>query len=95
MIPLGDVTTIPLPGRFDPAKPLVLPKAGVFAHKQAEVIAHNLAVEITGKGKPRSFDGYGGCFIELGDGRAGYGEGNFYALRAPDVTLRPPAQRWH
>ena len=92
---LGDVTTIPLPGRFNPDKPLVLPKAGVFAHKQAEVVAHNLVVEITGEGKTESFDGIGGCFIELGDGRAGYGEGNFYDAQAPDVTLRPPARRWH
>jgi sulfide:quinone oxidoreductase len=92
---IGDVTTIPLPGRFNPDKPLVLPKAGVFAHKQAEILAHNLAVEITGKGKAESFDGYGGCFIELGDGRAGYGEGNFYDPQAPAVTLRPPARRWH
>ncbi|MCK4724653.1 MAG: NAD(P)/FAD-dependent oxidoreductase, partial [Anaerolineales bacterium] len=92
---LGDVTTIPLPGRFNPDKPLVLPKAGVFAHKQAEVVAHNLVVEITGEGNPESFDGFGGCFIELGDGRAGYGEGNFYDAQAPAVTLRPPARRWH
>jgi sulfide:quinone oxidoreductase len=92
---LGDVTTIPLPGRFAPDKPLVLPKAGVFAHKQAEVIAHNLTVEINGRDKPMSFNGFGGCFIELGDGRAGYGEGNFYDPQAPAVTLRPPARRWH
>jgi len=92
---LGDVTTIPLPGRFKPDRPLVLPKAGVFAHRQAEVLAHNLAVAITGRGEPQSFDGFGGCFIELGDGRAGYGEGNFYDPQAPAVTLRPPARRWH
>lgn len=92
---LGDVTTIPLPGRFQPETPLVLPKAGVFAHKQAEVLAHNLIVEITGQGAPQSFDGFGGCFIELGDGRAGYGAGNFYDSQAPAVTLRPPAHRWH
>jgi sulfide:quinone oxidoreductase len=92
---IGDVTTIPLPGRFAPDKPLVLPKAGVFAHKQAEVLAHNLAVEITGKGEVELFDGLGGCFIELGDGRAGYGQGDFYDPRAPDVELRPPARRWH
>lgn len=48
---VGDVTTISLPGRFNPDMPLVLPKAGVFAHKQAEVLAHNIAVEINGKGK--------------------------------------------
>jgi sulfide:quinone oxidoreductase len=92
---IGDVTTIPLPGRFNPDKPLVLPKAGVFAHKQAEVLAHNIAIEIAGEGAPRVFDGFGGCFIELGDGRAGYGEGDFYDPKAPAVTLRPPARRWH
>lgn len=92
---IGDVTTIPLPGRFNPDKPLLLPKAGVFAHKQAEVLGHNIAVQITGEGAPRSFDGLGGCFIELGDGRAGYGEGDFYDPEAPAVSLRPPARRWH
>ncbi|MBE2199479.1 MAG: NAD(P)/FAD-dependent oxidoreductase [Anaerolinea sp.] len=92
---LGDVTMIPLPGRFQSDKPLLLPKAGVFAHKQAEVVAHNLAVEIIGQGTPQSFDGFGGCFIELGDGRAGYGEGNFYDPQAPAVTLHPPVRRWH
>lgn len=92
---IGDVTTIPLPGRFKPDMPLVLPKAGIFAHKQAEVLAHNIAVEIKGKGKAVTFDGYGGCFVELGDGRAGYAEGNFYDPQAPAVVLRPPAKRWH
>jgi sulfide:quinone oxidoreductase len=92
---VGDVTTIPLPGRFSPDKPLVLPKAGIFAHKQAEVLAHNLVVEITGLGEPQSFDGFGGCFIELGDGRAGYGDGNFYDSQAPAVVLRQPTRRWH
>jgi sulfide:quinone oxidoreductase len=92
---IGDVTTIPLPGRFNADKPLVLPKAGIFAHKQAEVVAHNLTVEVTEHGELQSFDGFGGCFIELGDGRAGYGEGNFYDSQAPAVELRPPARRWH
>jgi sulfide:quinone oxidoreductase len=92
---IGDVTTIPLPGRFRPDKPLVLPKAGVFAHNQAEVLAHNIATEISGHGAPRAFSGFGGCFIELGDGRAGYGEGDFYDPEAPAVSLRPPARFWH
>lgn len=34
---LGDVTAIPIPGRWKPDVPLMLPKAGVFAHMQAEV----------------------------------------------------------
>ncbi len=92
---LGDVTVIPLPGRFKPDAPLALPKAGVFAHRQAEVVAHNLSAGILSWEKRQSFDGFGGCFIELGDGRAGYGEGNFYDPQAPSVTLRPPARRWH
>ena len=92
---IGDVTTVSLPGRFKPDMPLVLPKAGVFAHKQAEVLANNIAVAITGKGKIEGFDGFGGCFIELGDGRAGYAEGDFYGAQAPDIKLRTPARRWH
>jgi sulfide:quinone oxidoreductase len=92
---LGDVTVIPLPGRLKPDVPLALPKAGVFAHRQAEVVAYNLAAEILGQDFRRSFDGFGGCFVELGDGRAGYGEGNFYDPHAPNVSLRPPARRWH
>jgi sulfide:quinone oxidoreductase len=86
---IGDVTAIPL--RM--GKPL--PKAGVFAHAQAEVVAHNLAREWTGTGQPRSFDGYGECFIETGDHRAGLGRGNFYAEPMPQMAMKPPGIRWH
>jgi sulfide:quinone oxidoreductase len=33
---IGDITAIPLPGRWKPDVPLMLPKAGVFAHAQAQ-----------------------------------------------------------
>ena len=92
---LGDVTVIPLPGRFNPDVPLVLPKAGVFAHRQAEVVAFNLAAGILGRAERHAFDGLGGCFVELGDGRAGFGAGNFYHPQAPAVTLRGPTRYWH
>lgn len=92
---LGDVTVIPLPGRFQPDAALTLPKAGVFAHRQAEVVAVNLAAEILGRAERRAFDGLGGCFVELGDGRADYGAGNFYHPEAPAVTLRAPTRYWH
>lgn len=86
---LGDVTVIPLKmGR-------PLPKAGVFAHGQAEVVAHNVAVAWTGKGETRSFEGEGMCFIETGGGRAGMGSGNFYAEPLPEVRLREPGLLWH
>lgn len=86
---IGDVTAIPL----SMGKPL--PKAGVFAHGQAEVVAHNLIHAWTGKGRPREYDGYGMCFIESGQGRAGIGKGNFYAEPAPAVDLRRPGRFWH
>jgi sulfide:quinone oxidoreductase len=86
---LGDITVIPLKmGR-------PLPKAGVFAHGQAEVVAHNIAREWTGRGEPRRFEGDGTCFIETGGGRAGMGSGNFYAEPLPEVKLRQPGLLWH
>jgi len=41
-----------------------LPKAGVFAHGEAEVVANNIAHALTGEGKAAVFDGHGECFIE-------------------------------
>ena len=86
---IGDVTGIPLAT----GKPL--PKAGVFAHGEAEVVANNIAHAITGKGAPRSYEGHGSCFIEIGDGRAGFGSGNFFAEPAPQVRLRSPGALLH
>jgi sulfide:quinone oxidoreductase len=86
---IGDITTIPLKmGR-------PLPKAGVFAHDQAEVVAHNIAQAWTGKGDSRRFTGEGMCFIETGNGRAGLGKGNFYAEPTPQVTMHAPGLLWH
>jgi len=86
---LGDVTGIML----SMGKPL--PKAGVFAHGEAEVVANNIAYAITGKGKPTVFDGQGECFIETGDGKAGFGSGNFYSEPAPLVKMRGPNRTLH
>lgn len=86
---IGDVVAIPL----TLGKPL--PKAGVFAHGEAEVVARNIAHAITSRGTPRQFNGYGECFIETGDGRAGFGGGNFYAEPRPVVRLHAPSRRWH
>jgi sulfide:quinone oxidoreductase len=86
---IGDAVVLPLKmGRS-------LPKAGVFAHAQGEVVAHNVAVAWTGRGAPKAFDGIGACFVETGDGRAGMGHGNFYAEPLPAVKLRHPRRLWH
>jgi sulfide:quinone oxidoreductase len=86
---IGDVTGIPL----KLGKPL--PKAGVFAHYQGEVVAQNIAHAITGKGRPVRFDGNGECFIETGDRKAGLGRGNFYAEPTPQIALKAVGYRWH
>jgi sulfide:quinone oxidoreductase len=86
---LGDATSVPL------AMGKPLPKAGVFAHKQAEVVARNLADRITGRGEKAAYDGWGECFIETGDGRSGFGKGNFYAEPVPRVIIEAPTWRWH
>jgi sulfide:quinone oxidoreductase len=72
-----------------------LPRAGVFAHAQAHVVADTISAIINSKPAPTRFDGHGGCFIETGDGRAAYGAGNFYADPAPEIRLHVPARRWH
>ncbi len=86
---IGDNTQIPL----GIGKPL--PRAGVFAHAQALVVADNIAAAVEGRPTTASFDGHGGCFIETGFGKAGYGSGNFYAEPSPSVNIRPPSRRQH
>jgi NADH dehydrogenase, FAD-containing subunit len=86
---IGDNTQLPL----SIGKPL--PRAGVFAHSQALVVADNIVAIIEGRPATASFDGHGGCFIETGFGKAGYGSGDFYAEPSPKVKIRPPSRHWH
>jgi len=86
---IGDVTGISL----KMGKPL--PMAGVFAERQAEVVAHNIATTVTGRGEAKRFDGHGDCFIETGGGKAGFGGGDFYAEPTPQIKLRKVGRRWH
>ena len=86
---VGDVTAIPLVM----GKPL--PKAGVFAERQARVVARNITTALTDKGRAAGFDGHGECFVETGDNRAGYGRGDFYAEPLPQVKLYAAGRRWH
>ncbi|GMQ97807.1 MAG: FAD/NAD(P)-binding oxidoreductase [Acidimicrobiia bacterium] len=86
---IGDVVSIPL----KMGKPL--PMAGVFAEREAVVVAHNVARAITGSGKLSQYDGFGECFVETGGGKAGFGRGNFYADPTPEIKLYKPSRRWH
>ena len=85
---IGDVASITL-GNGKP-----LPKAGVFAHAEAGVVAREIAASFGGPAA-RPFDGKGYCWVELGGGRAAFADGDFYASPAPAVRLRAPGAHWH
>ncbi len=92
---LGDVTTISIPGRWKPDVPLILPKAGVFAHAQAEVVARRIAAEMAGAKTADEFPGLGYCMLEAGESMAGFAFGNFFSEPAPQIELRRMGRLWH
>ena len=85
---VGDMTAITLPN----GRPL--PKAGVFAHGEAEVVARNIAAEISDGQTRWAFGGEGACFLETGFGRAAYVKGNFFAEPEPELQMRRPGFLW-
>lgn len=92
---IGDIAAISIPGRWKPETPMMLPKAGVFAHNHAEVVAHRIAAEINGKTPKEEFCGDGYCMLEAGEDLAGFAYGNFFAEPSPQVTLHKIGKAWH
>ncbi len=88
---VGDVASIPTPHGYAPA----LPKAGVFAHEQAKIVANNIAVAIRGIGKMREWGGHGACFLETGNAQGAFVEGNFLAAPRPDIRFHMPGRIYH
>jgi sulfide:quinone oxidoreductase len=86
---IGDANTISL------GDGKTLPKAAVFAHGEAEVVARNIAAGIAGGEPIWAFGGQGGCFMSTEQGKAAYIVGNYFAESEPDVELRGPNRRWH
>ncbi|MDJ0924653.1 MAG: FAD/NAD(P)-binding oxidoreductase [Acidimicrobiia bacterium] len=84
---IGDVAAVRL------LNSMLLPKAGVFAEGEAQVVAAAIAAAINGEPKPRGFDGHGFCYVDVGDGLAAYGTGDFYAYPGPRVTMQDPTTR--
>jgi len=91
---IGDATAVPIPGRWKPDVPMMLPKAGVFAHAQAETVAARRAGEISGTPPQSEFCGDGYCMLEAGEDLAGIAFGNFFAEPAPQVNLRQIGKAW-
>lgn len=85
---IGDVASVPTPSGFVP----YLPKAGVFAHGEAEVVANNISVEIRGRGKVKAFDGSGSCFLMTGGAQAAYVKGTWFSTPRPSVKFSAPSR---
>jgi sulfide:quinone oxidoreductase len=86
---IGDVATVRLPN--DKA----LPKAGVFAHSEAKVVAERIAETLLGGTPHAAFDGKGYCWVELGDGRASFAGGDFYTEPEPRLKMRRAGRPLH
>ncbi|MDO9000983.1 MAG: FAD/NAD(P)-binding oxidoreductase [Bacteroidota bacterium] len=69
-----------------------LPKGGVFAEEEAQVVARNIASLIKGEKPVASFNGQGVCYVDVGDGMAAEGAGDFYAYPDPVVKLAMPSK---
>ncbi len=92
---IGDITSIPLPGRWIPDKPMMLPKAGVFSHLQADVVAKNIARKIKGEKPDEKFSADGYCMLEAGEDLAGFAYGDFFGEPNPKVHLKKIGRKWH
>ena len=84
---IGDVAAVRL------LNSMLLPKAGVFAEGEAQVVAAAIAADINDEPRPGVYDGNGFCFVEVGDGLAAHGDGDFYAYPGPRVILREPSKQ--
>ncbi len=81
---IGDVTEIKVGN-------LALPKAGIFAEEQAKVVAQQIIDEIVSTPSITTFSGQGYCFMEVGNGRAGYLEADFYNQAGPLLKMKEPS----
>lgn len=92
---IGDITAISILGRWKSDIPMMLPKAGVFAHAQAETVAERIADEINERIPKAEFCGDGYCMLEAGEGLAGFAFGDFFAKPSPRLELRDFGRAWH
>jgi sulfide:quinone oxidoreductase len=76
------------------ANGMLLPKAGVLAEVEAQVVAGNISAELTGSPR-QEFNGKGYCFIEVGFTKATTVEADFFAAPNPVATpLAEPSEEF-
>ncbi len=87
---IGDVVSIETPHGHVP----FLPKAGVFAQGQAEVVANNIALSITGRGQTKQWDGMGSCHLQVSKSESAFLRGSFLS-NPPRLEFHPPSRKWY
>lgn len=87
---IGDVSSIETPHGHVP----FLPKAGVFAQGQAEVVANNVAFSITGKGQLKQWDGRGACHLQVSKSESAFLQGSFLS-NPPKLEFYPANRKWY
>lgn len=78
---IGDVNQVKMAN----GKPL--PKAGVFAESQGTTVANRILETLSGSMPSSTFEGRGGCFLEIDSLNAVKIEGHFLAKPEPQVFL--------
>jgi len=77
---VGDVTSVGMP------------KAGVFAERQASAVADELIALIRGASAPAGYDGTGSCYIEFGGDEVARVDVDFYSTPGqPTGTFVAPS----
>ena len=87
---IGDVASIDTPHGHMP----FLPKAGVFAQGQAETVANNIIVSVSGKGQMKQWDGRGACHLQVSKSEAAFLQGSFLS-NPPKLEFYPPSRKWY
>jgi sulfide:quinone oxidoreductase len=85
---IGDITEILLPNGMP------LPKAGVFAEAEGEVVAERIAAVFAGREPEASFSGEGFCYLELGRGEAMLVRGRFLVEPVPEIEITEPSPNY-
>jgi sulfide:quinone oxidoreductase len=91
---IGDCTVIGL------ANGMPMPKAGLFAEKEGEVVVARIAARLRGEEPTATFDGSGSCYVEMGGGEASLVGGQFLgetvraSLGEPSTEQRAAKERF-
>jgi sulfide:quinone oxidoreductase len=86
---IGDVTEIKINNN------IAVPKAGIFAEGQARSVASQIIYKINNRSQEKfdivEFDGKGFCFMEAGNGKAGFIDTDFYNSEGAITILKEPS----